>query len=71
MPVMDGYEATRAIRNIERYRDMPILAMTANTMQGDRQKVLDAGMNDHIAKPIIVDEMFKSLLLWIDPDKIY
>ena len=67
MPVMDGYTATRKIRLQEKYKDLPILAMTANAMAGDREKVLDAGMNDHIAKPINVNEMFNTMAKWIVP----
>jgi PAS domain S-box-containing protein len=69
MPVMDGYEATRKLRAQERFADLPILAMTANAMAGDREKVLDAGMNDHIAKPINVDEMFSIMARWITPSE--
>jgi CheY-like chemotaxis protein len=65
MPVMDGYAATRELRNDPRWRDLPIIAMTANAMVGDREKVLAAGMNDHIAKPINVVEMFGTLARWI------
>ncbi|MBP7633864.1 PAS domain S-box protein [Candidatus Ozemobacteraceae bacterium] len=67
MPVMDGYEATRKIRRIPVFRDMPIIAMTANAMVGDREKVLEAGMNDHIAKPLIVAAMYAVLARWITP----
>ena len=65
MPVMDGYEATREIRKLEEFKDMPVIAMTANVMAGDREKVLDAGMNDHIGKPINVNEMFSTMARWI------
>ncbi|MEP7100595.1 MAG: response regulator [Burkholderiales bacterium] len=65
MPVMDGYAATRALRQQTRWRDLPIIAMTANAMVGDREKVLEAGMNDHISKPIRVDEMFATLARWM------
>ncbi|MEP7299104.1 MAG: response regulator, partial [Burkholderiales bacterium] len=65
MPVMDGYEATRVLRQQPRWRDLPIIAMTANAMVGDREKVLEAGMNDHISKPIRVDEMFATLARWM------
>ncbi|HLY90165.1 MAG TPA: ATP-binding protein, partial [Acetobacteraceae bacterium] len=58
MPVMDGYEATRLLRQRPDLRDLPVIAMTANAMVGDRDKVLAAGMNDHIVKPINVEEMF-------------
>ncbi|MCU7834079.1 MAG: response regulator [gamma proteobacterium symbiont of Taylorina sp.] len=67
MPVMDGYEATHHLRKQERFKDLPILAMTANAMLGDKEKVLDAGMNDHIAKPINVTEMFSIMAKWITP----
>lgn len=52
MPVMDGLAATRAIRCDPSYADLPIIAMTANAMEADKQRCLEAGMNDHIAKPI-------------------
>ena len=68
MPVMDGYVATRQLRSDPRWRDLPIIAMTANAMVGDREKVLAAGMNDHIAKPINVVEMFDTLARWIRPE---
>jgi PAS domain S-box-containing protein len=67
MPVMDGYTASRKIRAQEQYKDLPILAMTANAMVGDKEKVTDAGMNDHIAKPINVAEMFRTMARWITP----
>jgi PAS domain S-box-containing protein len=67
MPVMDGYAATRELRRDPRWRDLPIIAMTANAMVGDREKVLAAGMNDHIAKPIDVVEMFTTLGRWVRP----
>ena len=67
MPVMDGYTATREIRKNPAFKNLPIIAMTANAMAGDRQKVLDAGMWDHIAKPIHVGEMFTTMARWIKP----
>jgi len=67
MPVMDGYAATRALRRQAQWRDLPVIAMTANAMVGDREKVLASGMNDHIAKPIKVDELFATLARWIRP----
>nr|MBP7635277.1 response regulator [Candidatus Ozemobacteraceae bacterium] len=69
MPVMDGYEATRAIRAIPAFREIPIIAMTANAMAGDREKVLDAGMNDHVAKPLNVQGMFATIAKWIKPSR--
>jgi CheY-like chemotaxis protein len=65
MPVMDGIEATRVIRSNPRFRGLPIIAMTANAMASDRILCLDAGMNDHIAKPIDPDQLFGVLLRWI------
>nr|WP_305908183.1 hybrid sensor histidine kinase/response regulator [Methylomarinum sp. Ch1-1]MDP4520995.1 response regulator [Methylomarinum sp. Ch1-1] len=67
MPVMDGYTATRRLRRQQRFKDLPILAMTANAMAGDREKVIEAGMNDHISKPINVYEMFHTMAKWIKP----
>ncbi|HEY0820110.1 MAG TPA: response regulator, partial [Rhizobacter sp.] len=67
MPVMDGYEATRALRRRPELKDLPVIAMTANVMAGDRQKVLEAGMNDHVAKPIRVDDLFATLARWVRP----
>ena len=69
MPVMDGYSATRKIREQKRFYDLPIIAMTANTMSGEKQKVLDAGMNDHIPKPVNVNNMFEIMAKWIKPRK--
>jgi CheY-like chemotaxis protein/HPt (histidine-containing phosphotransfer) domain-containing protein len=67
MPVMDGYAATRALRRRPQFRDLPVIAMTANAMVGDRDKVLAAGMNDHIAKPIKFNELFATLARWVRP----
>jgi len=67
MPEMDGLEATRRIRNIPRYRDLPIIAMTAHAMTGDRDKSLAAGMNDHITKPIDQKVLYQALKQWIPP----
>ncbi len=67
MPVMDGFTASRRIRRQKRFEKLPIIALTANALSGDREKVLDAGMNDHIAKPIRVQEMFSVMAQWIRP----
>ena len=65
MPVMDGIEATRIIRSNPRFETLPIIAMTANAMASDRMLCLEAGMNDHIAKPIDPDQLFGVLLRWL------
>lgn len=69
MPVMDGYTATEVIRK-EISTELPILAMTANAMAGDREKALQAGMNDHIAKPINPEKMFATMMTWIKPQSV-
>ncbi|MCQ8118070.1 ATP-binding protein [Methylomonas rosea] len=67
MPVMDGYQATRLLRQIPACRDMPVIAMTANVMNGDHQHCLAAGMNDFISKPILPATLYEALLKWIKP----
>jgi PAS domain S-box-containing protein len=67
MPVMDGYEATRLIRLQPRFVNLPILAMTANAMSGDRERCLQAGMNEHIAKPINQEALALTLAQWLAP----
>ena len=67
MPVMDGYEATRKIRNNHDPRALPIIALTANVMKGDQEKAIAAGMNDQIAKPIDPDRMFITMAKWTNP----
>jgi len=69
MPVMDGYAATKALRAQPSLQTLPVIAMTANAMVGDREAVLAAGMNDHIAKPIVVAEMFATLAKWVKPNR--
>jgi signal transduction histidine kinase/CheY-like chemotaxis protein len=69
MPVMDGYEATRCIRLEPQWQTLPVLAMTANAMAGDREKVLAVGMNDHISKPIKPRELFTAMAKWIVPSR--
>jgi CheY-like chemotaxis protein len=66
MPVMDGYTATREIRKLAQFKDLPIIAMTANAMAGDKEKVIEAGMWDHIAKPLNVGAMFATMAQWFN-----
>jgi two-component system sensor histidine kinase/response regulator len=67
MPVMDGITATQEIRRQKHFRDLPVVAMTANVMADDIDKCYKAGMNDHIGKPIDPDDLFGKLLKWIKP----
>ncbi len=68
MPVMDGLTATLEIRKGPAPPDLPILAMTANAMAGDRERCIKAGMNDHIPKPIRPEKLYETLIRWIRPD---
>jgi len=65
MPVMDGHTATKEIRQDPAFADLPIIAMTANVMAADCQRCFDAGMNDHVAKPVDPDKLFQALVRWI------
>ncbi|GIU48340.1 histidine kinase [Shewanella sairae] len=69
MPVMDGYQATREIRLQPNLVDLPVIAMTANAMAGDKEMCLSAGMNDHIAKPIEVSLLYSTLLSYLGAPK--
>ena len=70
MPEMDGLDATRAIRSDPRLRTLPIVAMTAHALPSDRALSREAGMNDHVSKPIDPDLLFCTLLKWIDPARL-
>jgi CheY-like chemotaxis protein len=65
MPEMDGFEATQAIRQIDAVRDIPILAVTANAFEEDRERCLAAGMNDYIAKPITLETLSAMMAQWV------
>ena len=65
MPEMDGFSATEQIRANPRFAKLPIIAMTANAMSGDREKSLSAGMNDHVTKPIDATELYNTLQNWL------
>lgn len=67
MPVLDGFEATRQIRELENCKNLPIIAMTAAAMQDDKEACIRAGMNDHLPKPIRSRQMIETLLRWIIP----
>jgi CheY-like chemotaxis protein len=72
MPVMDGYEATRKIRGLqnERKASIPIVAMTANAFEEDRKRALEAGMDDHLTKPIQVPKMMQAIQKYIKKSEI-
>ncbi|MBF0382911.1 MAG: PAS domain S-box protein, partial [Magnetococcales bacterium] len=67
MPIMDGYTAASKIRQQKQFADLPVIAMTANVMSSDLEKAQEAGMNDHIGKPINVYEMYNTMAKWITP----
>ncbi|HEY4647905.1 MAG TPA: response regulator, partial [Gemmatimonadales bacterium] len=65
MPEMDGYETMRAIREMPRFRNLPIIAVTAKAMKGDREKCIEAGASDYIAKPVDMDQLLSLLRVWL------
>ncbi|HTN91113.1 MAG TPA: response regulator, partial [Sorangium sp.] len=65
---LDGYEATREIRSDPRFSELPIIAVTAKAMPEDRQKCLDAGLNDFVAKPVDDARLISVMLHWLRPD---
>jgi CheY-like chemotaxis protein len=69
MPVMDGLDATRAIRLLPEGAALPILAMTANAFDEERQRCLDAGMDDHVAKPVVAEQLFSTLYEWLSGER--
>jgi signal transduction histidine kinase/CheY-like chemotaxis protein len=70
MPEMDGFTATRLIRADPRFHELPIVAMTAHALVEERQHCLEAGMNDHVTKPIDPDALFASLKRWVKSDRV-
>jgi len=65
MPEMDGYETMRAIRRNAELRRMPIVALTAKAMKGDREKCLEAGASEYLAKPVDTEQLLSALRMWL------
>ena len=65
MPELDGYETTTAIRQNMKYRNLPILAVTAKAMMGDREKCIASGASDYISKPVDMDQLVSLLRVWL------
>ena len=65
MPEMDGYESTQEIRKMENFAKLPIIAFTAKAMKGDREKCLESGMSDYIAKPVNIEQLLSLMRVWL------
>jgi len=65
MPEMDGYQTMHAIRQRAEFRRLPIIALTAKAMKGDREKCLEAGASDYLAKPVNTEQLLSALRMWL------
>jgi CheY-like chemotaxis protein len=65
MPELDGYETMREIRQMESFQALPIIALTAKAMKGDREKCIEAGASDYIAKPVNTEQLLSLLRVWL------
>ena len=65
MPEMDGYETMRAIRQLGQFQSLPIIALTAKAMKGDREKCIEAGASDYITKPVDTEQLLSLLRVWV------
>jgi CheY-like chemotaxis protein len=65
MPEMDGFQTMREIRSDSRFHKLPMLALTAKAMKGDREKCLEAGASDYIAKPVNIDQLLSLMRVWL------
>jgi CheY-like chemotaxis protein len=66
MPGMDGHDTMREIRKLPRFTSLPIIALTAKAMKGDREKCIEAGASDYIAKPVEIEQLLALLRVWLD-----
>jgi CheY-like chemotaxis protein len=69
MPEMDGYEATRKLRADRRFRTLPVIALTAKAMKGERDRCLEAGASDYLSKPIDTDKLLEALKTWLPGER--
>jgi CheY-like chemotaxis protein len=69
MPEMDGYEAITAIREMDEYKRLPIIALTAKAMKADRDRCLQVGASDYISKPLDIDQLLSLLRVWLYRDE--
>jgi len=67
MPGMDGYQTIQMIREQQAFRRLPIIALTAKAMKGDREKCLEAGASDYVAKPVNTDQLLSLVRMWLHP----
>jgi CheY-like chemotaxis protein len=65
MPEMDGYQTMEVIRNKSEFRRLPIIALTAKAMKGDREKCLEAGMSDYVSKPVNIEQLLSLMRVWL------
>jgi len=65
MPEMDGYDTMRAIRRIPKVKQLPIITLTAKAMKGDREKCLEAGASDYLAKPVNTEQLLLAIRMWL------
>jgi CheY-like chemotaxis protein len=65
MPEMDGYEAMRRVRELQKFKSLPIIALTAKAMKGDREKCIEAGASDYITKPVDTEQLVSLLRVWL------
>ena len=65
MPDMDGYDTMRAIRKLAKFRSLPIIALTAKAMKGDREKCIEAGASDYVSKPVDTEQLLAMLRAWL------